>query len=62
MGETVLCLRSVGVCERGRTIFSDLKHIVSLDFLAKLFLSPRVISHHTLARAFLFCLIIDEMQ
>ena len=33
----MLCLRSVGLCEPGRTPIPDLKHIISLDFLVKLF-------------------------
>ena len=41
----MLCLWSVGLCEPGRTLIPDLKHIISLDFLAKLYKSPDVMSH-----------------
>ena len=34
------------LCEPGRTLIPDLKHIISLDLLPKLFKSPHVISHH----------------
>ena len=48
MGGTVLCLWSVGLCEPGRTLIPDLKHIICLDLLPKLFKSPHVISHNKL--------------
>jgi hypothetical protein len=32
--------------EPGRTLFLDLKHIISLDLLVKLFKCPNVMSHY----------------